>query len=157
MSAAAAIADVTLLNRRPTILHLPPLFAVPKDAEGNDRPDLQRSVPLTPGDAKRPVATVVRSDVWGRCKEHKAVKQWLRLGWIAVKPADVAAPTEAPPPDNLLEYNVQAAIALVDTEKSEANLRAWIAAEGRQPVRDALNKRLVAIAQPAAKQPAIKR
>ncbi len=150
MSAAAA--EVILLNHRPTILHLPPQFDIPKDAEGNERPELQRSIPLTPGDARRPVATIVRSEVWERAKKHKAVKQWLTLGWVREKPPEVQAPTEAPPPDNLLEYGVQAAIAMVDTEKSEANLRSWMAAEGRQPVKDAIRKRLDVVAKPAAKR-----
>lgn len=137
--------DISVLNRRPTILHLPPAVITTKDGEGNTRQAVLSSIPLTPGSQQRPVATVISREDWQRVQKHPAVKQWLTLGWIAEKPADVVAPTEVPPPDDLLAYSGPAAIALVETEQSEGTLRKWLAAEGRKPIKDAIGERLAAL------------
>ena len=65
-----ATAEVVLLNRRPTILHLPPQVVVDKNGEGRDRPRCLNSIPLNPGSVKQPVATVVPADAWKRAQEH---------------------------------------------------------------------------------------
>lgn len=141
----ALVQTVTLLNRRPTLLHLPPVFDAAPDSEGNPRPELHRSTPLSPGSVKAPVATVIPADVWERTRRHRAVKQWLALGWVSEKPADVVAPSEAPPPDNLLGYGISAAVLMVEQEADFDTLRMWQQAEGRQPVKDALAKRIAAL------------
>lgn len=141
-----AAADVSIINRRPTILHLPPQVVVDKNGEGRDRPRCLDSVPLKPGSDRQPVATPVAAEVWERAKDHKIVKQWIRLGWVSVKPADVAAPTDTPPPPDLSGYQGPAAIGLVETEESVVTLRMWDGAESRQAVKKAIVDRLKSLA-----------
>lgn len=138
---------IAILNRRTTVLHLPPRVIVGKDADG-DRVSLEPSTPLMPAGKDKPVATSVPLEVWERAKQHRSVKQWLALGWVGEKPADVQAPTETPPPDSLSGYAGPAALALVETEQNESTLRMWLAAEGRPPIKDAITKRLSTVAKP---------
>lgn len=139
---------VALLSRRPTILHLPPRVETKKDRDG-DVVFVEASTPLKPGSRERPVATVVSLETWQRVRENKAVKQWLALGWLAEQKAAEPAPTETPPPESLGGYAGPAALALVETEQSEATLRMWLAVEGRPPIKEAITKRLALVAKPA--------
>lgn len=141
MSAALAAAPVAILNTRPTLLHLPPLMSVTEIA-GDKRPELGTPTSLMPGKPTAPVMTLVPADVWERSAKHPAVKQWLAAGWIREKPADVQAPTEAPPPLSLADVKEQTALAMVESENNPDTLNMWGRAEKRAPVREAIAKKL---------------
>ncbi len=145
----AAAADVPLINRTKRLLHLPPLFDVPKDAEGNDRPELMLVPPLAPPHPEKNPGgkTLVNAALWERARTTKPVKQWLALGWVEVERAPAIA-EDAEPPATLSDFQPPAAIGLVETETSEGTLRMWLAAESRQPVKAAIDKRLKSL--PAA-------
>ena len=136
---------VGVLSRRPTILHLPPRATAGKTPEGDMRVDVGAPIPLAPGSPEHPVVTFVAAEEWERAKKHPIVKQWLTIGWVKEKAPDAEAPTEAPPPDDLLHLSGPAATALVETERSASVLGKWLVAEGRQPVKDAIAKRLKAL------------
>ena len=136
---------IEILSTRPTLLHLPPLVETGRDADG-DKVSVESPTSLKPGSHKQPVATTVSAEAWARAKGHKVVQQWLRLGWVKEKPAEVEAPAEAPPPESLAGYAGPASLALVETEQSEKVLRGWLAVEGRAPIREAITKRIAAVA-----------
>lgn len=138
---------VAILSHRPTILHLPPEVRTSKDRDG-DVVFLEASTPLKPGERNRPVATIISAEAWKRAKEHKAVKQWLKIGWVSEQKAAEPAPTETPPPESLAGYAGPAAMAMVETEQNEATLRMWLAVEGRPIVKEAIAKRLSIVAKP---------
>lgn len=138
---------IAILSSRPTILHLPPEVRVSQDRDG-EVVFMEASTPLKPGAPLKPVATAVDLATWERAKKHKAVQQWIRIGWVSEQKADTSAPEEAPPPESLVTYAGPAALALVETEQNEATLRMWLAAEGRPPIKEAITKRLASVAKP---------
>lgn len=129
-----------IVNRRPTLLHLPPVVIVQKDALGEERPDTGKVTSLMPGGKDKAVITDVPTPVWERAAKHPVVKQWLRIGWIRVAtPEDKA---KGAGPVDIMGLNLSAAMACVEVEESRAVLDGWLKMEERDPVRSAIAARL---------------
>ncbi len=100
-----------------------------------------------------PGANDVDEAQWAPLASDDYVKALLRKGIISVKRAPVVveqpAPTDGIPPEDLSELKVGDAIRLVSECTNEDQLRAWLSLDGRKTVREAIVRRVYALAPPA--------
>lgn len=136
---------VAIVSRRPTLLHLPPVVIVEKDATGQDRPDTGVVTTLMPGGRDNPKVTEVPEAVWERASKHRTVKEWLRLGWIRV-----ATKEDTSPGVEVVDISAMSpasALACIETEEVRATLDGWLKADERVVIKNAITTRLSILAK----------
>lgn len=137
---------VRVVNKRPTILHLPDKLQTMKTrGEGE-----LRTVGFGTGKSLIPGGNNVEAKEWAAAKKNKAVAQWIRLGWL-VEGGDTAEPEGPLAPLNLSNVGVQTALVMVEGENDQPVLMRWLKDEDRADVQGAIKAKLQALGMKRAK------
>jgi hypothetical protein len=129
---------VWISNRKPRLIHLPSETRKIKSDHGDS------TIPLYNGKTIPPSVTsptAIDRNYWDRVKSKKMVKEWLRLGWLAVSES-AAGDVEAV---SLAAYNEKTAVTLIDGEDNAELLGAWYKTETREAVMTALTARIAVV------------
>lgn len=133
---------VRIENTKARLLHLPDqLHIVGENGKGRGG----RVMSVGTAKSLQPGGNNVSAEEWERCRNHKVVREWLRLGWLKEgAPEDVASPEGPLAPLSLSGYGAATAIAMAEVEDDRAVLSRWLKDEQRPDVQTAIRRRMEA-------------
>jgi len=132
--------EVRITNHRPALLKLPDPVMLSEGKAG----DMPRITGIGGGHRLIPGGNNIPSDAWTIAKNHKVIKEWLRLNWIS-EGGNTEEPEGPKSPESLTGYSGPTAIALAESESQVDVLKRWLKLDSRIEVTSVIKRRLEAL------------